>query len=75
MLDIDFFKKVNDEFGHPAGDAVLRQVARLVAQRLRAEDVFCRIGGEEFGAFLIGAKVGYFFTKELEVFLRAVAAA
>jgi two-component system cell cycle response regulator len=54
LLDIDHFKKINDQFGHPAGDTVLRQVARLVAQRLRAEDLFCRIGGEEFAVILRG---------------------
>lgn len=54
LFDIDHFKKVNDTFGHQAGDAVLRQVAMLVGRRLRAEDVFARVGGEEFAVILRG---------------------
>ena len=54
MLDIDHFKRVNDEYGHPAGDAVLRQVANHMAKRVRAEDLFARIGGEEFAVVLRG---------------------
>lgn len=54
LFDIDHFKKVNDTFGHQAGDAVLRQVAMLVSRRLRAEDVFARVGGEEFAVILRG---------------------
>lgn len=48
MIDIDHFKQVNDTFGHQAGDAVLKQIAELIAQSLRAYDVFARWGGEEF---------------------------
>jgi diguanylate cyclase (GGDEF)-like protein len=47
-LDIDHFKVVNDTYGHAAGDAVLREVAGSIASTLRSEDVFARIGGEEF---------------------------
>lgn len=54
LFDIDHFKRVNDEFGHAAGDAVLRQVAGIVQNRLRTEDVFARIGGEEFAILLRG---------------------
>jgi diguanylate cyclase (GGDEF)-like protein len=54
LFDIDHFKKVNDTFGHQAGDAVLRHVAMLVGRRLRAEDVFARVGGEEFAVILRG---------------------
>lgn len=48
MLDIDFFKKVNDTYGHAAGDQVLRQFARIVESCLRSADMFGRVGGEEF---------------------------
>ncbi|MBF0521334.1 MAG: GGDEF domain-containing protein [Nitrospirae bacterium] len=48
MLDIDFFKKVNDNYGHQAGDEVLRQVTKIVTAELRLSDVLARYGGEEF---------------------------
>lgn len=48
MLDIDFFKRVNDTWGHPAGDALLRAVSQACADLLRASDYFGRVGGEEF---------------------------
>jgi diguanylate cyclase (GGDEF)-like protein len=48
MMDIDHFKRVNDGFGHPAGDAVLLQVGRIVRANLRPSDFAARIGGEEF---------------------------
>jgi diguanylate cyclase (GGDEF)-like protein len=48
MIDIDHFKKLNDEFGHLLGDEVLRQVSNIFAQNLRKPDVACRYGGEEF---------------------------
>lgn len=56
MFDLDHFKKVNDTYGHLAGDAVLRAVGRLVKRELRAEDRFGRLGGEEFGV-LVAADV------------------
>ncbi len=48
MLDIDHFKRINDEFGHFGGDEVLRSVAQLVEAKLRCGDIFARAGGEEF---------------------------
>jgi len=48
MFDIDHFKSINDAHGHPAGDAVLRQLAGRVAKVIRTEDVLARYGGEEF---------------------------
>jgi diguanylate cyclase (GGDEF)-like protein len=48
IFDIDFFKKVNDTYGHHGGDAVLRAVSAAMLTAVRAEDVFARIGGEEF---------------------------
>ena len=54
LLDVDHFKRVNDTFGHPAGDSVLRFVAGIISSRLRTEDLFARYGGEEFVAVLRG---------------------
>src|ERR1700730_39412 len=52
MVDIDQFKRLNDEFGHLLGDEVLRQVSSVFHQQLRKIDVVCRYGGEEFGILL-----------------------
>ena len=52
IVDIDYFKKFNDTFGHQAGDAVLRQVAQLLKQSVRATDIVCRYGGEEMSIIL-----------------------
>lgn len=48
LLDIDFFKKINDEFGHPQGDQVLVQIAKIMKENTRDVDFLFRIGGEEF---------------------------
>ncbi len=48
MFDIDYFKKINDTYGHPAGDSVLHQMATRVQGTTRSEDIFARYGGEEF---------------------------
>ncbi|MGL4319124.1 MAG: sensor domain-containing diguanylate cyclase [Pseudomonas sp.] len=48
MLDIDHFKRINDSYGHDAGDRVLQEVCARMRQRVRSIDVFCRLGGEEF---------------------------
>ncbi|MEK9969833.1 MAG: GGDEF domain-containing protein [Ferrovibrio sp.] len=58
LLDIDHFKLVNDQYGHAAGDAALRQFALAVRRCLRREDVFGRLGGEEFCALLPNTAVG-----------------
>jgi diguanylate cyclase (GGDEF)-like protein len=55
MLDVDHFKKFNDSYGHDAGDAVLRALGRLLKETIRASDIACRFGGEEFTLILIGA--------------------
>ena len=52
MVDIDQFKRLNDEFGHLLGDEVLRQVSSMFHQQLRKIDVVCRYGGEEFAILL-----------------------
>ncbi len=54
MVDVDLFKKVNDNFGHQAGDAVLARIAGLIKARLREIDLFARYGGEEFGLLATG---------------------
>ncbi len=51
LLDIDFFKKVNDTYGHPFGDVVLRQMAGYLKSNLRDTDWVARYGGEEFMLF------------------------
>lgn len=48
MIDIDHFKQVNDNYGHPVGDQVIRSLSWLLKQRLRKQDILCRYGGEEF---------------------------
>ena len=48
MFDIDFFKRINDQYGHLAGDYVLRELAKVVQSRIRRDEVFSRYGGEEF---------------------------
>ena len=58
MLDLDHFKKINDTYGHPFGDEVLRGVAQLIQETCRAEDVPCRYGGEEFVLLLPNTALG-----------------
>jgi diguanylate cyclase (GGDEF)-like protein/PAS domain S-box-containing protein len=55
LLDIDHFKKLNDTFGHLAGDLVLRRLGELLRARTRHEDIACRYGGEEFLLILVNA--------------------
>ena len=54
MIDVDHFKKINDTYGHPGGDAILTSTAVTLGRTLRAEDVLGRYGGEEFSVILRG---------------------
>ncbi len=55
FIDIDYFKKINDQFGHSAGDTVLREIAQAIRNTLRGIDVVGRYGGEELMVGLVGA--------------------
>ena len=52
LIDVDYFKRFNDTFGHEAGDIVLRSLGHLLQSQLRSEDIVCRFGGEEFVVIL-----------------------
>lgn len=58
ILDIDYFKHVNDTWGHPYGDKVLRELANLLKNTVRIEDTVCRYGGEEFAIIFPGCETG-----------------
>jgi diguanylate cyclase (GGDEF)-like protein/PAS domain S-box-containing protein len=71
MIDIDHFKQFNDSFGHSAGDAILKELGRLMQIQFRGEDVACRFGGEEFMVMLTEASVNDTF-KRADLLRKAV---
>lgn len=52
LIDIDYFKQINDQFGHGIGDETLVKVTEVIAENLRETDKFCRVGGEEFAIIM-----------------------
>ncbi len=58
MIDIDFFKQINDQYGHDAGDSVLKKVAEIIRTTVRESDFVIRYGGEEFMVLLVDSQVG-----------------
>ena len=73
MLDIDHFKRINDQYGHAVGDRVLQAVCERIGLRLRRTDVFCRLGGEEFMVLCpdIGGEQAHLLALELWQSLRS----
>ena len=61
MVDIDYFKQVNDTYGHKVGDDALKLVADALQQSVRKQDVACRLGGEEFLVICVGVPVSEFY--------------
>ena len=57
FIDVDYFKQINDRFGHDAGDLVLSFLGKLIGEHIRGSDVACRYGGEEFALILPGASI------------------
>lgn len=56
LLDLDHFQEINETYGHVAGDHLLKNLARMMAECMRAEDVLARFGGEEFAVLLMGCE-------------------
>ena len=52
LFDVDNFKKVNDELGHPEGDAALKELVKLIKSKIRRTDALCRLGGDEFALLI-----------------------
>jgi diguanylate cyclase (GGDEF)-like protein len=57
MIDVDHFKRFNDDYGHDAGDLVLKSISELVLERVRVYDLACRYGGEELVLLMPGCQI------------------
>ena len=57
MLDIDFFKKINDNYGHDTGDVVIKKISDILLEQTREQDIVGRLGGEEFGVLLVNSQL------------------
>jgi diguanylate cyclase (GGDEF)-like protein len=75
LIDIDFFKKINDKYGHPVGDGVLTEIARLLESGTRKSDLAARYGGEEFVIIMTNAngKIAFDISERLRVKLETTA--
>jgi diguanylate cyclase (GGDEF)-like protein len=74
VCDVDFFKRINDTYGHATGDAVLRNTANVIASAIGPDDFAARVGGEEFVIVLCGKSVSdaYAFTEQLRKTIQAI---
>lgn len=63
MVDLDYFKRINDRFGHDGGDEVLQKIAALFKAEVRSEDIVCRFGGEEFFILISGGEYTSYFMR------------
>ena len=71
IMDVDKFKKINDTFGHPVGDKVLRTISQLIHKKVRGSDFFGRVGGEEFVVIFAGSDLANIMTR-LEQFRKSI---
>jgi diguanylate cyclase (GGDEF)-like protein len=70
ILDVDYFKRINDVFGHGAGDMALREIARVLSHNLRKSDIACRYGGEEFALVLPDSNIASTLRRVEEICVR-----
>lgn len=73
MMDIDYFKKVNDTYGHQIGDEVIKEFSKVLSQIFRDTDIVGRMGGEEFATIMINAELDLGYQKA-ELFRKAIEA-
>jgi len=71
MIDIDFFKTINDTYGHGIGDEFLRQIGQILASRVRDSDIACRYGGDEFTLVMPDASLDATYERAESIRLQA----